>query len=408
MSIVGGQLPVPSARAPMFARYGLAVDIGTTTLCAALLDKNGQLGHTARKNPQTSFGADVISRIEKSMSGYAGQLAGCLAAVISEIADELAAGAGIPIAEIDAAVLTGNTTMLHLLTRQDCTPLSRAPFAAERLFGEYTEGSELEIPSLRGAKVYLPRCPCAFVGGDITTAILASGLCESRGSAMLVDIGTNGEIALWHEGELTCSSTAAGPAFEGAGLSCGTYATTGAIDRVWLESGKPCCSTIGGGCAVGICGSGIIDALTVMLELGVIDETGAMADTDNFELRDGICITDKDVRKIQLAKGAVRAGMETMLESLSLAKDKLEVLYIAGGFGSRMDLKNAAAIGLIPEELRGLTKVIGNAALAGAALILGDKALAAQSEQLIGRAKILPLDSSPAFTENFMEYMAFE
>lgn len=393
---------------PLYTRFGMSVDIGTTTICASLFSHDGGSASVTRKNPQTASGADVISRIEKAVGGYSVELAKSVRNAISEMSSELASKKGIAPNEIDAAVITGNTAMLYLLAEHSPEPLSHAPFEADRLFGEFVDSDIFAHEISQNAKVYLPRCISAFVGGDITTAILASGMCESGETSLLVDIGTNGELALWHSGKLACCSTAAGPAFEGAGISQGTYGINGAIDRVWIDGGKVCCSTIGGSPAVGICGSGIVDAVSVMLKLGVIDETGAFDDGDRFELQNGIGVTAQDIRKIQLAKGSVRAGLETLLEISDVSKDKVKKLYIAGGFGNYVNLENAAAIGLIPPELVGSAVAVGNAAHTGASMLLQDKSLISKSERLASLANTIALDANPVFTENYMTYMMFE
>ena len=395
---------------PLYTNYGVSVDIGTTTLCAGLFDKTGRIASiVTRKNPQTRFGADVISRIEKSMGGESGELAECIKGALAEMIDQLCVDAGAAPELIENIVVTGNTAMLYLLVGQNPTALSRAPFKADRLFGEWLPAGELGLVLAPGARVYLPRCISAFVGGDITTAIMASGMCESGKTGLLVDIGTNGEIALWREGEIACCSTAAGPAFEGAGIAHGVYGVPGAIDRVWLEGGSVRHSTISGLPAVGICGSGIVDALAVMLKIGAIDETGAFADSAGFFALEGeVGVTASDVRQIQLAKGSVRAGLETLLSSVGVEKSEVDTLYIAGGFGSYLDLQSAAAIGLIPHELLDRVKVIGNAAHTGATMLLLDKALIETSGQLAEKARTVGLDANPCFSENFMTYMMFE
>jgi len=406
----GGQTgPVPG-NDPLYTQLGVSADIGTTTICAHLLDESGKILSTAtRKNPQTRFGADVISRIEKAMSGQGDELAGCVRGTLAEMIDQLCVDAAQQPERIDGLVLTGNTAMLYLLVGQDPTELSRAPFSASRLFGEELDARELGLALAPGARVHLPRCISAFVGGDVTTAIVASGICESDKTCLLVDIGTNGEIALWRKGELICCSTAAGPAFEGAGIDCGVYGVAGAIDRVWVQEGKARHSTIGEGPAVGICGSGIVDAIATMLKLGVIDETGAFAQRDTtFELEGRVCVTPADVRQIQLAKGSVRAGLETLLTATGVDKSQIDTLYIAGGFGSYLDLCSAADIGLIPREMLGRVKVIGNAAHTGATMLLRDKALARSAGQLARQARTIALDANPVFSENFMMHMLLE
>ena len=206
---------------PLFTVLGAAVDIGTTTLAAQLYDRSGLLATAAAPNPQRAFGADVISRIGRSMDGDGPGLAACVRQAIADMLRDLCRQAGRETGGIDALVLTGNTAMLHLLCGLDASPLAAAPFEAKELFGKFIPAAELELPCAPEAQVYLPRCMSAFVGADITTALLASGICGGGETRMLADIGTNGEIALWHGGRLSCCSTAAGPAFEGANLSQG-------------------------------------------------------------------------------------------------------------------------------------------------------------------------------------------
>lgn len=189
---------------PMYSRYGISVDIGTTTVCASLLDTNGIIGTVSRKNPQTGFGADVISRIEKALSGELSALAKYIRGAITEMIVELCSDCNISTDLVDAAVITGNTVMLYLLMEQNPETLSHAPFKADILFGECVSAKTLGLPISSDASIYLPRCISSFVGGDITTAIIASGMCSREETSMLIDIGTNGEIALWHRGELLC------------------------------------------------------------------------------------------------------------------------------------------------------------------------------------------------------------
>jgi uncharacterized 2Fe-2S/4Fe-4S cluster protein (DUF4445 family) len=404
----GEMVPIPPAN-PMFKRYGLSVDIGTTTLCAALFGADGRAETAASKNPQSTYGADVTSRIERVLSGKADALAGSIRTALAELVLELCTRRDIAPDRIDAAVVAGNTAMLYLLTKQNPEPLSHAPFAADRLFGEYLPSNKLNLPLAPEAQIYLPRCISAFVGADIATAILASDMCSQDETALLIDVGTNGEIALWRGETLLCCSTAAGPAFEGAGISQGVYSVTGAIDQVWYDDGAVCYSTIGNVPPIGICGSGIVDALATMLVLGVVDETGAFTNEIGFfEIANGVGVTAQDVRKIQLAKGSIRAGIETLLETAGVQKSEVCAFYIAGGFGSYLNLENAAMIGLIPPELLRCAKVLGNAAHTGASMILKDKALASTAEKLATHAKTIALDANPVFTEQYIAHMLFD
>lgn len=393
---------------PLHKHYGIAVDIGTTTMVARLYDASGPVGTVSVKNPQTLIGADVITRIEKALAGQEAELAASVRGAILELAQALALEKGISLRELEALVLTGNTAMLHLLTGESTEPLSHAPFEVKRLYGEHGSAATL-LPELENTALYLPRCISAFVGADITTAILATGMCDRDETAVLMDIGTNGEIALWHKGVLHCTSTAAGPAFEGVGISMGVYGINGAVDKVWMDGGEARFTTIGGAAPVGICGSGIVDAIAVMLKSGVLDETGAFADEeqDEFAVAPGIMLTDRDIRMVQLAKGSVRAGLETLLHTAGVEKEQVSSLYIAGGFGNYLNLSNAAVIGLVPEELLPVAKAVGNAALTGASMILRNHAFAEETEAMADQAESVALDANPVFMDYYMQYMSF-
>ena len=212
--------------------------------------------------------------------------------------------------------------MLYLLTGRNPACLSRAPFEADCTFGE-----EYALP---GRRCYLPHCLHAFVGADTTCALLAGGMLEKQETALMCDIGTNGEIALWHRGQLYVASTAAGPAFEGTGISCGCGSIPGAIDRVRVEHGALHIHTIGGRKPVGLCGSGLVDAVAALLEMGIIDETGAMEDAA-FLLAEGVQLTRRDVRALQLAKAAMAAGMDSLLHAAGCPAEDVAAVYLAGG-----------------------------------------------------------------------------
>lgn len=389
-----------AALAPMPGEFGAAVDIGTTTLVLKVCELSGGavVATAACVNPQRSVAADVIGRIEAAMSGALDDLRLSVVAALEQLLKEACTSAGIREEQVESLVITGNTTMLYLLTGRDPEPLSHAPFRADCLFGYET--------TLLGRRAYLPRCMDAFVGADITCAVLASGMTESPGPALLCDIGTNGEIALWKAGTLYATSTAAGPAFEGAGISCGCGSIPGAIDRVWLENDRVCCHTIGDLPAVGLCGSGLIDAISVFLATEDIDETGA-TEPPELPLSDSVALQPKDVRAVQLAKAAIAAGIQTLLESTDTALSEIADFAICGGFGTHLDLRSAVAIGLIPGELAKKARVLGNAAMTGALRILLDQRMRPQAEALADAAKQLNLGGNPNFNENYIDQMFF-
>ncbi len=392
---------------PRFHACGAAVDIGTTTLAASLYGADGTLlAQASAANPQAAWGADVISRIEAALRGEGGALAACVRGAVDALLNQMAEQARIAPGEIDGLVITGNTAMLHLFTETSPEPLSHAPFEAARLFGETCSAGSLGLSACPEGSVYLPRCVSAFVGADITTALLAGGICGKDETRLLVDVGTNGEMALWHGGALCCCSTAAGPAFEGAGLSMGMHGQEGAVDHVSVRDGVLLPHVIGDVPPRGICGSGVIDALACLLETGELDETGLL-ETSPALIAPPAALTQKDVRMVQLAKSAISAGLRTLLHTAGISCPDVAELAVAGGFGSCLNAENAGHIGLIPEGLVSKVRVLGNAALSGASMLLLDEELAGTCEHLARRARTLELSANPVFAEYYTEGMFF-
>lgn len=385
---------------PMEGRYGAAVDIGTTTMALKLcrLCDGNVLATVGCANPQRDIAADVIGRIEAAMAGSLETLGEMVKDAIQRLLTDACKLADIPLEQVDVLVITGNTTMLYLLTGKDPTPLSRAPFRADCLFGYETVILE--------RRACLPPCMDAFVGADITCAVLSSRMTEHTGPALLCDIGTNGEIALWKDGTLYVTSTAAGPAFEGAGISCGCGSIRGAIDKVWLEGDQVCTHTIGEAPAVGLCGSGLLDAIAVFLDNEQISETGAMAERE-LPLTETVALTRKDVRAVQLAKAAIAAGLQTLLEATETGESEITDFYICGGFGTHLNLKSAVDIGLIPEALAKKAKVLGNAALSGAVNMMLDRDCHPAAARLAAASRQMNLGGNPQFNENYIEHMLF-
>lgn len=385
----------------MEGAYGAAVDIGTTTVALKLYDlKTGALlAQEGAMNPQRSIAADVMGRIGAAMDGQLSLLQSMVTDVIRTLLNKACICAGITMEQVDSLVVTGNTTMLYLLTGKDPACLSAAPFLADCLFDR--------MDTLLGIPVYYPPCMNAFVGADITCAVLDSGMHQHPETALLCDIGTNGELALWKDGRLYVTSTAAGPAFEGAGISCGCGSIPGAIDRVWTENGQIRIHTIGEKPAIGLCGSGLLDAVAAFLETGDIDETGAVEE-DLLPLAEGVALLPKDIRAVQLAKGAIAAGIRTLLELAAISPEKIGTLYLAGGFGSHLRVASAAAIGLIPRELENRGIVLGNAALSGASRMLLNRENMLEAKSLAQNATHVNLGGNSRFNQHFMDAMMFE
>lgn len=400
MAIETGADDLSTTTAPGRTGIGAAIDIGTTTLALRLYDlATGHcLAASAMPNPQTAVAADVIGRIDAAMHGKQNMLQQQITGALHTMLTAAAAQAGISATHIGSMVITGNTTMLYLLTGRDPTTLSHAPFEADCLFG-----TTCQLPI---GTALLPPCLHAFVGADITCAVLASNMCSSAQTALLCDVGTNGEIALWHKGTLYVASTAAGPAFEGAGISCGCPSIQGAIDQVWIESTRLQIHTIGDAPAAGLCGSGLIDAVTALLMLEAIDETGAM--DDDCPLAPGVTLTQADIRAVQLSKAAIAAGIDCLLAAAGCTANDVDTLYLAGGFGSRLNINNAAYIGLLPAPLAARAQVLGNAALHGAAQLLLNPTLMHTATHIAACARHVNLGGNPLFNSRYIDAMMFE
>ncbi len=389
----------------LFHHLGAAVDIGTTTLAVALYDRHGLLGREGAVNPQVTFGADVISRIENSLQGEGEKLAQSVQSGIADLLKTLCQKNGYEAEKIDTLVITGNTVMLYLLTGKNPKALSQAPFVADWLAGEWISASDLEL-GCPNAKVYLPHCMSAFVGADITMALLNTDICRDKKKRLLVDIGTNGEVALWTGEKLLCCSTAAGPAFEGTGLSMGMTAKTGAISKVSWKKKSFELQVIGNTEPIGICGSGVIDAVSCLLQNGYMDETGYLEDEEVY-ISENVTLTQEDIRKVQLAKSAICSGIESVLNKEGITADDLDELLVAGGFGSKIDLNNATKMGLLPQMDVKKIKVCGNAALAGAEQLLCQSKLLTKEKKWIEISETLNLAVDGFFQERYIENMLF-
>ncbi len=393
---------------PSFSNYGVAIDIGTTTIAAAIYNTSGEtLAQSCMLNPQSVYGADVVSRIEAALKGDSVELSQTIVSALDETIDELAKKSNISTCDIDGIVITGNTVMLYLMTKTSTEPLSHAPFKANELFGKTYTAKYIGLSNLKtDTPVYLPECISAFVGADIVCALISTGMYNTEKTELLADIGTNGEIALINNGKLTVSSTAAGPAFEGVGISMGMRSENGAIDRVSLKDGKIEAHIIGDTTPKGICGSGLIDAVACLLENGLLDETGYL-ENDPTVIAHPVKFTAKDIRMVQLAKSAICAGINTLIKETEISHNDISTLHIAGGFGSYLNMENAGRIGLIPNTLVDKVNVEGNAALSGAAMLLLNNDLREKAKTLANNAKVLELSANPVFADEYMEQMMF-
>ena len=397
--------PPPTSAAP----YGAAVDIGTTTVAIYLFSRTGgtPLAVSSEVNRQRSYGADVLSRIAYCNTHTVTPLRDVIRGQLDDMLAGLCRKAGVPPEALGFLCVTGNTTMLHLLAGLEPRTLALAPFTAVSLFGDELP---LPLPRFPELRAYLPRCISAYVGADITCCILASGIASRRETVLLVDIGTNGEMALRTPEGLVCTSTAAGPAFEGAGISSGMSARDGAVSSVWVQDGQVRWRTVGNAAAIGLCGSGLIDGVAALLELGVLAPSGRMDARyhGTAPLGDsGIAVTQGDVRQLQLAKGAIRGGMDALLHRCGVPYEALDRILLCGGFGSYMNVRSAQAIGLIPPGMAERTSVLGNAAGIGAGYILQNAGRRTESMRIAELAEAIDLSTDSYFKKRYVEVMKF-
>lgn len=398
--------------------FGLAVDIGTTTVAVYLCDLHIHqiIAAFGEPNDQRGLGADVISRIDYSNLHGTEIPHRKITAQLSRMFAQCQKALPMQ-GEIKALAITGNTTMLHFLTGKNPQGIAAAPFVPESCFGYEMDSGSL-FPEYQNIPLYLPPCVGAYVGADILCAA-ASVRLAGQENALLLDIGTNGEMMLMTQGKCLCCAAAAGPAFEGAGISMGMAASEGAVNRVAIKNGEIVWETIGHTAPAGICGTGVISLLCLMRKTGALDETGLIIPEGIFAPyitkgeriqlgNSNIFFTQEDVRAVQLAKAAIAAGLETLLHEGRIKKEQINMFYLCGGFGSRIDCEEAAGIGLIPAALVQKAVTAGNGAGAGAAAMVMSQALRQEAEQLAREAIEISLSESAYFMEQYLEQMAFE
>ena len=463
-------------------RYGIALDLGTTTLALALTDlTEGRVIQTVSGlNRQRLYGADVISRIQAAESGNLHRLSELVKEDIRTLIRQLlppSAWAGTEV------TIAANTAMIHLLLGLSCGGLGSYPFRPLTLGGEELPWSavfgdrpdsagQAEPAEKRGrtekaeqsgkagrdrpqsiaaegdgrdSKVRILRGISSFIGADITAGIYALDLDLLKGNTLFLDLGTNGEMVLVRDGRISCASAAAGPALEGGNLSCGTGSVPGAVCGLEICGSSVLLQTIGGKAPVGFCGSGVIETAAALLEAGLMDRTGRLCEDlkgQGFDLlktgyilqgdalqgkgsfhpgqggkalsaasgelqRISVCMTQEDIRQLQLAKAAIRAGIEILLRGEGLACGRIDRVFLAGAFGTFLNPRKAAAIGLIPEELAGKAEPAGNTSLAGAVKSLCEPDSTERIRRIAEQAKERILANESGFEELFIRYMDF-
>lgn len=378
---------------------GIAIDLGTTTIAAQLIDvESGTiLGVETQLNPQSVFGSDIMSRIRAAMDGQ--DLTTPIRSSLGQLIARLAGGRRSSIAKV---LLVGNTVMHHLFSGLNVEPLAHVPFQSPDLAEQRFTPNELDWDLSSHCAIRFARCIGGFVGSDILAGIVSTGIAGGHRLAALIDLGTNGEIVIGNCQGIVCASTAAGPAFEAGAIRMGMRAVTGAIAYVKAEEGQLDVMVIGGGEPRGICGSGLVDCVAVGLHTGAILASGRIAaGTKTFPVVGSVILHQSDIRELQLAKGAVAAGFRLLLKRIAVPMSEISAVYLAGAFGNYVQVESALRIGLL-ETPRSLIHAAGNTALRGAKMLL-----LADEEPPLPPIEHLSLAADPAFQSEFGDCMTF-
>ncbi len=397
--------------------YHVAVDIGTTTIAMSLIGgESGKVFHTVTSvNSQRAYGADVISRIQASVDGKKEELKKSIQKDLQDSMEKLLKETGVSGEDVGKIVIGGNTTMGHLLMGYDCDTLGVFPFTPVNI--DFIKGTEEILGTDRFGKKEVVLLPgiSTYVGGDIVSGMYAYDFTEKEDVCMFIDLGTNGEMGIGNKEKILVTSTAAGPAFEGGNITWGMGSVPGAICSVKLEGTEAEVKTIRDEAPQGICGTGVVETAAELVREEIVDETGALDEDyfdDGFPLAktpDGkeIVFTQKDVREIQLAKAAVRAGVETLLLRYGIKKEEVSKVYLAGGFGYKLNTDKAIAIGMIPEEWADRIVAVGNSSLSGACKYLKDENGDKTIEKLVSISEEVNLSADKEFNEFYMNEMFF-
>ena len=401
---------------------GLAVDIGTTKLAAYLVElaTGRTLAKAGAMNPQVAYGEDVISRIAfaNRKEGDAAILQSILANTLNTLLADMCWTANIDPSQVCEAVLVGNTAMHHLFAGLPVEQLGHAPFSPVSTLPLTCQAADLGLQLALGATVYLPPVVAGYVGSDHISMLLATQAWRSSRNLVAIDIGTNTEIALVVGGKVTCCSCASGPAFEGAHIREGMRAAPGAIERVRWSNGEYLWQTIDNVPPVGICGSGILDMIAAMQDGELLKPTGTfqpgfgpeivLVPANRTSLGRDLVITRKDVHEIQLAKSAIRTGIEILLQNAGMTFSDLDEFIVAGAFGTYLDLRSAVRVGMFPPLPLACFRQVGNAAGVGAKQMLLSVDKRAEAELLAMQMNYVELTNQASFTPLFMKYLLFE
>jgi len=419
------------------AGYGAAIDIGTTTVVCYLMDleRSQQIGVASFANPQRAFGPDVISRIVHAHRGprELKELQRRLVSALDRAVASLCSERGIRVESLTSMTMVGNMTMMHLVCAVDPWPLGVAPY--EPVFTEAPEmrGGELGFRRLADCRVHILPGVGGHLGSDVAAGVAALGLPHKEGVSLFLDLGTNGEIMLCSGGTTVGATSAAGPAFEGVHIHSGMAAFPGAIERVTEEDGTLQLQTIEDLAPAGLCGSGLIDAVALLLRRGLLLPSGRLLRRDQVSsdaaaalrerllddengrrfllyengARGDVVLTQKDIREVQLAKAPLRAGIDVLLKDTGLSADDVQEVLVAGAFGSSIQPESLLALGAVPESVRGRVHAVGNTAGLGAKLCLTYPEHLAAAREMARSMRHVDLAQREDFREAFVEHMPF-
>jgi uncharacterized 2Fe-2S/4Fe-4S cluster protein (DUF4445 family) len=426
--------------------YAIAIDLGTTTLAFSIVNrKDRRIVNTyTTMNPQRVYGADVISRIKASNEGKKEQLREVISNCLLEGILTVIKNAGIEARRIKKITIAGNTTMVHLLMGYSCETLGVFPFTPvnsgtievklKDIITAAFKENETHTDKLNSAvmdpKNILQEVPLVllpgistFVGGDIVAGLSFCGFDTIKKPCLLIDLGTNGEMAIGNQERILVTSTAAGPAFEGGNITCGIGSVPGAISSIVINGKKVTIGTIGNQPPIGICGTGVVEIASELFKAELMDETGLLIDEyfkEGYPIlnglkenksqntgRDGVYFTQKDIRELQLAKAAIRAGIEILIKNYGITIEQIDKVYLAGGFGFKLDVDKAIHIGLLPEEFRDRITVVGNSSLAGAIAYLTEAETKVRIQRILSVSEEIHLSNDDDFYELYLNCMSF-
>lgn len=403
--------------------YGLSIDIGTTTLVTALIDMNSgkEIFSVSSLNPQSLYAQDVLTRIKFASSDDGLRtMYKDIINTFNTMIDDVAKKANIDNSYIYEVVYSGNTTMIHLATNVNPSSLGKYPYTPQLVGGNQISAVNLNISPF--GVIYLPPIISAYVGPDITSGILASQLVYKKGITLFIDIGTNGEMVIAKGGKLSATSTAAGPAFEGMNITCGMRAGSGAIELFDIKGEDIEIQTIDNTTPKGICGSGLLDIVGELVRVGIIGKNGKFVTLENsnlnerlvkvdgkliFQIADNVYLTQKDIRQVQLAKGAVRAGVEALLESKDLKAEDVDTVQIAGSFGFHLRAKSLINMGLLPKEFEGKIEYVGNTSKTGGITFLLNTDFRNNMKEIVKKIEVVELANKESFDKIFVKALGF-